>query len=208
RLRMPRRIYVVIALLCCSQVARATTITNTRPDIAQMAGYWEVDSIQISPLVNSLYPQFTNTWEFIQPSGSTAYDGDEHFNMAQSVTGTGATGGNNGESPIVAEIVNASGGLVGLGNQHAKTRGIFRYYHEHAGELKYEIHPMTEIYLLPSNTLLKDCRTSIRPVADATGKAYSTYNDMAQGNNQTLTAQVMADNNRVIITYPTGAGAD
>jgi PKD repeat protein len=31
---------------------------------------------------------------------------------------------------------------------------------------------------------------------------------MAQGNNQTLTAQVMADNNHVIITYPTGAGAD
>jgi PKD repeat protein len=207
---MPRRIYAVIVLLCCSQIARATTITNTRPEIAQMAGYWEVDSVQISPLANSLYPQFTNTWEFMQPSGSTASDGDEHFNMAQNSSGTGATGGNNGESPIVAEIINvvSTVGTISSGNQHARTRGIFRYYHEHAGELKYEIHPMTEVYSLTNNTLLKDCRPSFKPVADATTKAFSTYNDMAQGNNQTVTAQVMADNNHVIITYPTGAGAD
>ncbi|HXI85687.1 MAG TPA: PKD domain-containing protein [Verrucomicrobiae bacterium] len=209
---MPRRIYVIIVLLCCSQVARATVITNTRPEIAQMAGYWEVDSVQISPLANSLYPQFTNTWEFMQPSGSTATDGDEHFNMAQNASGTGATGGNAGESPIVAEIINVSStvGLVSSGNQHAKTRGIFRYYHEHAGELKYEIHPMTEIFSWSGSAfvLLKDCRPSFKPVADATTKAYSTYNDMALGNNQTVTAQVMADNNHVIITYPTGAGVD
>src|SRR5437016_4285094 len=129
---MPRRIYVVIVLLCCSQVARATIITNTRPEIAQMAGYWEVDSVQISPLANSLYPTLSNSWEFIQPSGSTASDADEHFNMATSSTGTGATGGNAGESPIVAEIINASStvGLVSSGNQHAKTRGIFRYYQD------------------------------------------------------------------------------
>jgi len=175
-----------------------------------MASYWEVDSVQISPLANSLYPQFTGTWEYISPSGSTASDGDEHFNMALDASNTGATGGNAGESPIVAEIINAAStvGLIPSGNQHAKTRGIFRYYHEHAGELKYEIHPMTEVYSLPSNTLLKDCRPSFKPVADATTKALSTYTDMAQGNNQTVNALVMADNNRVIITYPTGAGAD
>src|ERR1035437_7992329 len=138
---MPRRIYAVVVLLCCSQVARATVLTNTRPEIAQMASYWEVDSIQISTLANSLYPQFTNTWGYMQPSGSKATDGDEHFIMAQDPSGTGATATSNGESPIVAEIVNVTTtvGLVSSGNQLAKTRGIFRYYHEHAGELKYEI---------------------------------------------------------------------
>jgi PKD repeat protein len=208
---MPRCIYVAVVLLSCAQVARATIITNTRPEIAQMAGYWEVDSVQITPLANSLYPQFTNSWEFIQPSGSTASDGDEHFNMALDASGTGATGGNSGESPIVAEIINAASSLVPSGIQHAKTRGIFRYYHEHAGELKYEIHPMTEILTWNGSAfvLSKDCRTNnIRPVADGTTKALSTYTDMAQGNNQTVTAQVMADNNRVIVTYPTSAGAD
>jgi PKD repeat protein len=147
----------------------------------------------------------------MQPSGSTASDGDEHFNMAQDSSGTGATGGNSGESPIVTEIVNETTvGVVPAGNQHAKTRGIFRYYHEHAGELKYEIHPMTEIYTWNGSAfaLSKDCRPSIRPVANATTHAVSTYTDIVQGNNQTTTVQVMADNNRVIVAYPTSAGAD
>jgi len=53
---VPRRIFAVVVLLICPQVTRATVITNTRPEIAQMAGLWEVDTIQISPLANARYP--------------------------------------------------------------------------------------------------------------------------------------------------------
>jgi PKD repeat protein len=216
---MPRSIYAVIVLLCCAQLARATTITNTRPEIAQMAGYWEVDSVQISPLANAqlildAQPSCTTTgsWEFMQPSGSTASDGDEHINMALNAGGTGANCDNlnNGDSEIVAEIVNAAGSLLPSGNTHAKTRGIFRYYHEHAGEIKYELHPITERDTWNGSAFVfaNDYHNNIRPVADATTHALSTYTDLVQGNNQTVTAQVLADNNRVAVTYPTTAGAD
>src|SRR6266481_4076820 len=119
-MRMPRRVFAVVILLICPQVARATILTNSRPGIAQMAGYWEVDSVQISSLVNSNYPTFTTNWEYMQPSGSTASDGDEHINMCVDALGTGSTGNNLGtESPLVAEIINASGSLLSPGNTHA-----------------------------------------------------------------------------------------
>ena len=125
---MPRCIYAAVVLLTYSQVALATILTNSRPGIAQMAGYWEVDSVQISSLVNSNYPLFATNWEFMQPSGSTASDGDEHINMCVDASGTGSTGNNLGtESPLVAEIINATA-LLPSGNTHAKSRGIFRYY--------------------------------------------------------------------------------
>jgi PKD repeat protein len=218
-LKMPRRIYTIIILLCCSQFARATTITNTRPEIAQMAGYWEVDSVQISPLANAqliLNAQpscsTTGSWEYMQPSGSTASDGDEHINMALDASGTGANCDNlnNGDSEIVAEIVNASGSLLSSGNTHAKARGIFRYYHEHASEIKYEIHPMTERDTWNGSAFVvaNDYHNTIRPDTYGTGYALSTYQDMASGANQQTTVAVLADNNRVVITYPTSAGVD
>jgi hypothetical protein len=212
KFRMHRRICWLVVTLSCPQLARPTTITNTRPEIAQMAGYWEVDSVQISALANAQVPSTcAGSWEYMQPSGSTASDGDEHINMAVDSSGTGATCNNLGsESEIVAEIINAAGSLLPSGNTHAKARGIFRYYHEHSGEIKYEIHPMTERYLWNGSTfvLTNDFHNNIRPVANATNKALSTYTDLVQGNNQTVTATVLADNNQVVINYPTGAGVD
>jgi PKD repeat protein len=208
---LARAIVVAAILSSFSFIASATTITNTRPEIAQMAGYWEVDSVQISPLANA-QSTCNGSWEYMQPStGSTAADGDEHINMALDSSGTGSTCQNLGtESEIVAEIINAAVSLLPTGNTHAKSRGVFRYYHEHAGEIKYEIHPMTERHTWNGSAfvLANDYHNTIRPVADATTKALSTYTDLVQGNNQTVTATVLADNNRVVITYPTGAGAD
>src|SRR5437879_6528362 len=134
-------------LLIGSSVAFGTTvITNTRPQIAQMAGLWEVDSVQISPLANAQYPQFTSNWEYTFPGGSRSSDGDQHINMGVAASGnTGSMSGNQGESPIVAEIINATDPPpLSSGATHAKTRGIFRLYTEHSSERKYEIHPMTE----------------------------------------------------------------
>ena len=211
---MPRRIFAAIVLLVFPQVARATILTNSRPGIAQMAGYWEVDSVQVSSLVDSNYPTFTTTWEYMQPStGNTSTDGDEHLNMCVSSTGTGATGNNAGtESPLVAEIINAAGSLLPSGNTHAKSRGIFRYYHEHANEVKYEIHPITErdTWNTSSNAFVfaNDYHNTIRPVMDGTNKALSTYTDLVQGNNQNVTATVSNDNVHVMITFPTGSGVD
>ncbi len=216
---MPKRVYAIVVLLCCASIARATTITNTRPEIAQMAGYWEVDSVQISALANAQLilnasPSCTTTgsWEYMDPSGSTASDGDEHINMSLDSSGTGANCNNlhNGDSEIVAEIINAAGSLLSSGYTHAKARGIFRYYHEHAGEIKYEIHPMTErdTWNGSAFVLANDYHNTIRPDAYGTGYALSTYQDMASGGNQQVTVQVLADNNRVVITYPTAAGAD
>src|ERR1051326_6359223 len=83
---------MVAWLVILPRIAVATTIiTNSRAQIAQMAGWWEVDSVQISSLANSLYPQFTNNWEYMAPSGSTASDGDEHINMAVDASNTGTT---------------------------------------------------------------------------------------------------------------------
>ena len=139
-----RFIGAVAWLVILPRIAGATTIiTNSRTEIAEMAGWWEVDSVQISSLANGQYPQFTNTWEYMSPSGSKASDGDEHINMAINSSGTGTTGGNQGESPIVPEIINATQ-LLGSSITHTKARGIFRFYTEHASERKYEIHPMTE----------------------------------------------------------------
>jgi PKD repeat protein len=208
---MPRRIFAAVTLLILPQIARATILTNSRPGIAQMAGYWEADSVQISSLVNSNYPAFTNNWEYMQAStGNTAADGDEHINMTLT-NGTGATGNNLGtESPLVAEIINAAGTLLPTGNTHAKSRGIFRYYHEHANEVKYEIHPILERDTWDGSAfvLANDYHNNIRPVADATTKAISTYTDIVQGNNQSVTVAVSNDNVHVMITFPTSAGAD
>src|SRR6266404_5076744 len=56
------------SLLLGSWPAHGTVITNTRPEIAQMAGQWEVTSVQISSLITNQYPAFgTNTWEYIFP---------------------------------------------------------------------------------------------------------------------------------------------
>src|SRR5207249_7962389 len=91
------------ALMSFSTVTLATTtVTNTRPEVAQMAGLWEADSVQISALANAQYPQFgTNNWQFIFPHSSISSDGDIHIDMAVDASGTGSTGNNTGESPKI-----------------------------------------------------------------------------------------------------------
>ena len=71
-MRTPRRVVVVAALTILSQSALATVFTNTRPEIAQMAGLWEVDSVQISSLITNQYALYgTSTWEYIVPNSGT-----------------------------------------------------------------------------------------------------------------------------------------
>ena len=195
-----RRFIFAVFLAILPQITHATTtITNTRTEVAQMAGLWEVDSIQISGLADSQYPQFTNTWEYISPSGSKSSDGDEHMNMAVTISGTGTTSGNQGEAPIVSEIINVTQ-LLGSGVSHARTRGIFRFYTEHAGERKYEIHPMTGVDTWTGSNfvLLADYHTNITFDANGTTHSGSTLQAMFT---QNMTAQVMADNTNVVFTF-------
>src|SRR5882724_8949444 len=134
----PRRFGAVcVCALILPQVSQATIFTNTRPEIAQMASYWEVDSVQISSLVTNQYPAFgTSTWEYIVANtGTTTGDHDLHINMAIDSAGTGYHGNNTGSaSPIVAEVLNATPSQVAhlqlSSVKHSKTRGIFRFYTE------------------------------------------------------------------------------
>src|SRR5437870_6343729 len=95
----PRRLFFAsVCAFSLAQSTQATTITNTRTEVAQMAGLWEADSVQISGLADAQYPQYgTNLWQFIVPHTSiSSGDGDIHVNMAIDAAGTGATGNNNG----------------------------------------------------------------------------------------------------------------
>jgi PKD repeat protein len=215
---MPRRILGVIVLVICTQVARATVITNTRPEIAQMAGLWEVNTIQISPLANAQYPAYgTSNWQYCFPNAGTSTDGDLHHNMAVDASGTGKNGNNIGNSPVVAEVVNATStqvsyinSLCTAKNHLVVPRGIFRFYTEHGSEVHFELHPITEHLTYNGSAFVVDStyRQNIKNVAYATGYALSTYQQLVQGVNQTVTATVLADDNRVVFTYPTGAGCD
>src|ERR1041385_6353097 len=123
----------------------ATTIeTNSRVEISFMASLWETDSITISPLANTQYPQFSTDWQYIFPHANLAADGDIHNDMAVNAAGFGSTNNNSGESPIIVEVVNATS--VQLNNLHSlnaarlRPRGIFRLYTEHTGERHFELH--------------------------------------------------------------------
>jgi len=104
-----------------------------------MASLWEVDPIQISGLANGQYPQFTNNLAISLPSFAPSGDGDIHVNMGVASTGnTGSMSGNQNESPIVPEVINATSGQLttidSLSSSQAVVRGIFRWYSEHTGE--------------------------------------------------------------------------
>src|ERR1043166_2758283 len=207
-MRTARRVTAVVLLTILSRSALASTVfTNTRPEIAQMASLWEADSVQISSLVTNQYPAFgTNTWEYIVPHNSSAADGDLHIDMAIDSSGTGANGNNVGNSPVVAEIVNVTGAQVsdvGNLNNHSKTRGIFRFYTEHGGERHFELHPVTEIFTWNGSTfaLHATYRTGITNVSDGANKVLSTYQALVDSS-QGVSATVLADNNRVVFTYP------
>jgi hypothetical protein len=191
------------------RITHATTIeTNTRPEVAQMAGLWEVDSIEISSLANAQYPAYSpNNWEYIVPHSSIAADGDVHLDMATSASGAGSSGNNAGASPIVGEVINATGSqlthLKLSSVKHSKVRGIFRLYTEHAGERHFEIHPMTGLWTNNGGSVFglnTDYHTNITVVGDGATHPNSTLIGLFNGS-RTLIAQVMADNTRVVFTY-------
>src|SRR5947207_15755863 len=60
--------FIIGAFAFVEGAQASTTMTNTRPEVAQMAALWEADSIQISPLADAQYPQFgSSLWQFIFP---------------------------------------------------------------------------------------------------------------------------------------------
>lgn len=208
-MRTPRCVWLWVWLVILSPAARATVFTNTRPEIAQMAGLWEADSVQISSLVTNQYPAFgTNTWEYIFPHANIAADGDIHVDMAIDSSGTGSSGNNVGGSPIIAEVVNVTAAqlthLKLSSVVHSKTRGIFRFYTEHSSERHFELHPMTE--LLTNNGansfgLDTNYRPNITNVSDGASHPNSTLIGVFDGSD-TITTTVLADDNRVTITSP------
>src|SRR5436309_240366 len=201
-----------LACVCAAFLPRCslatTTITNSRAEISFMASLWEADSIQISPLADAQYPQFgTSSWQYIFPHSSISADGDVHIDMAVDASGTGSTGNNTGESPIIAEVINAVASqlthLQSLSGHQTLTRGIFRFYTEHASERHLELHPMTELFTNSGATFVLDTsyRSNVASVSDGTTHADSTLIGVFDGS-ETVTAQVMANNSDVIFTYP------
>jgi hypothetical protein len=185
-------------------IAGATTVmTNTRPEIAQMAGLWEVDSVQISSLANGQYPQYSpNVWQFDFPHNNISGDGDIHLDMGCGVSGS-QTGNNAGESPIIAEVINATSAQlshVKASSGQVKSRGIFRLYTEHGGERHFEIHPVTELDSWNGSAWVvdSDYHTNIAFDADGTTHSGSTLQQMFT---QNMSAQVMADNTNVVLTF-------
>jgi phosphatidylinositol-3-phosphatase len=170
-----------------------------------MAGQWEVDSVQISSLADAQYPQFsTNSWQFIFPHNNISSDGDIHNDMAVDASGTGSTGNNAGESPIIAEVINATSTqlthLKTLSGHQVKSRGIFRVYTEHGGERHFEIHPVTEVFTWNGSAWVLDTDTRPNITTDANGTTHSG-STLQQMFTQNMTAQVMADNTNVILTF-------
>jgi hypothetical protein len=215
-----RRSLIVTTLFGLMAVIPATlgdtVITNSRAEIAFMAGLWESDTIQISALTSTQYPSCSGTWQYIFPV-RIEDDGDSHIKTAISAAGTCASGNNIGNSPLINEVVNVSATqwnhISGLSGRQAKPTGIFRYYTEHTsdgtssgtGERHFEIHPMTQLYLwnASSNAFLLDTdyHANITNVADGTTHSSTTLRQLFDGTQRT-TNIVMSDNNRVISTYP------
>ncbi len=176
-----------------------------------MASLWEVDPIQISGLANAQYSTIgggTSTWQFIFPSFGFAGDGDIHVNMAINSSGTGKTGGNQGESPIVPEVINATSAQLttidSLNSAQAIVRGIFRWYSEHTGERKYEIHPATELLRWNGSAyvLTNDYRPNIRFDNGNTSQSIQHMITTFDGSDIMTAAVMAADSNVIVFTYP------
>lgn len=201
----------ICALVLPSHLHAQTVITNTRAEVSFMASLWEVDPIQISGLANAQYPSIgggAGTWQFLFPSFSTASDGDIHVNMAINSSGTGSTGGNKSESPIVPEVINATSGQLAtidsLNGAQAIVRGIFRWYSEHTGERKYEIHPATELLKWNGSAfvLTNDYRANIKFDNGNTSQSIQHMTTTFDGSDVMTAAVTVADSNVIVFTYP------
>ncbi|MDQ6654805.1 MAG: hypothetical protein M3Y80_03200 [Verrucomicrobiota bacterium] len=195
------------ALLITPEEPTSTTITFTRAQISQMAALWETDGVAISPLANAQYPGYAGSWQFIFPHSSISADGDVHSDLAVDSSGSGASGNNFGESPIVAEIINASTGqlnhLATLARRQANFRGIFRFYTEHSGERHFEVHPALGLDLWNGASFVADSDYHGNIVADPNGTTHtsSTLVNLLNGS-QTITAAIQSDNASVDFTFP------
>jgi PKD repeat protein len=171
-----------------------------------MAGLWETDSIEISPLADAQYPQFgTNVWQYTYVHNNISGDGDFHVDMAIDSSGTGTNGNNTQNSPIVAEVVNATSSQLTVmkakrGGQY-KARGIFRFFAEHVSERHFEVHPMTELLAWNGSSfvLSNDYRPNIKFVAEGASKTTTQLQNVFS---DTGSATVMADNDHIIFGYP------
>ena len=203
-----RVIFATAAFVACLSVAEASTIvTNTRAEVSFMASLWETDSVQISGLTDAQYPQVgTNNWQYIFPFSYIIGDGDIHVQTAVDSSGTGTTI-NGGFSPNIGEIINATGAQLShidsLNATRAIPRGIFRWWGEHAGEVHFEVHPMTQLLTWNGSAFGLDTDYHSNIDFDNNGTTYyaCSLQDLFDGT-QTMTAQVLANNTNVVFTYP------
>jgi hypothetical protein len=67
---------LVFVILFAQSSFANTIITNTRAEVSFMATLWETDTLNISPLANAQYPQFSNDWQYLFPHSNISSDGD------------------------------------------------------------------------------------------------------------------------------------
>jgi hypothetical protein len=186
----------------------STSITFTRTEVAQMAQLWETETVAISPLADAQYPLYTgNSWQFIFPHTNISSDGDVHADMAVDSAGTGSTGNNTGESPIVCEVINASQNqlthLGSLNTTKAIFRGIFRFYTEHPGERHFELHPVTELDTWNGSTFAPDSDYHSNTISDSNGTTHPNSTLIAAiDGSLTMTPTIENDNMKVDFVCP------
>ena len=212
-------VLAVLAMGVCAGVVRAQTVeTNTFAEINLMASMWEGNPSQITSLVNTQYPAYNgDTWQYIFPVSHIESDGDIHIDMAVNSSGSGSTGNNAGESPVICEIVNATSAqlshVTSISSAQALPVGIFRFWTEHytapVGERHFEFHPMTQLltWNASSNAFLLDSDYHANITNDAYG--VSTLNndpayeqELFNGDDDRMIATVMPDGNHLIFTWP------
>ncbi|MEY2536416.1 MAG: hypothetical protein QOG67_156 [Verrucomicrobiota bacterium] len=207
RLLLTRIAPFCVLFLAVAGVGKATTITTTRAEVGQMAALWETDTISISALADSQYPAYTSNWQYIFPHSSISADGDIHIDMGVDSSGSGSSGNNIGESPIISEVINASSSqlshLTSLSGHQAIFRGIFRFYTEHAGERHFELHPTTQLQTWNGSAFVLDAdyHSTVTNVADGATHASSTYTNLLNGS-ETMMATIAANNVNVTFSYP------
>lgn len=203
-----RKGVLAVSAIFLTQFCFANTITtNTRAEVSFMATLWETDTLNISPLANAQYPQFSNDWQYIFPHANISADGDIHNDMAVDSSGNGSTNNNTGESPIIVEVVNATSSQLNnlhtLSGARTKPRGIFRLYTEHASERHFELHPVTQLFVWNGSTfvLSNDYHANIKFVSDGAGHPNSTLTNLLNGT-ISMTATAAVDNVHITFGYP------
>ena len=206
---MSARPYLLVAFLVLTppEIPTTTNITFTRAEVTQMAGLWETNCLSITPLANAQYPAYTANWQYIFPHASISSDGDIHTDMGIDSSGTGSSGNNTGESPIICEVSNATqpqlSHLNSLSGHRAIFRGIFRFYTEHDAERHFELHPVVELDTWNGSSFVVDTdyHSNVATDPNGTTHANSTLVSVIDGS-QMMSATIQADNTHVNLTLP------